>query len=447
MDYEKKYLKYKTKYLDLLESQNNLLSGGGKKQSKKQDKKQDKFDEILNFIKTSNKNKIQKELLNIIQDKTYCPEIIGEGHFGKAYVPEVNKTFPFKIGNNEIELPIIIKENKNIENVDARLDLEIINNMLYISGNDNITTEVLILMFVRKLWNKTVHLPLILGYGTCSKTNMVDRIITLKHGLPKPIEIDLTGKIYNEIWGKPRKEPTEILKNSLATLRELFEYMYYKKNKNGSVELPNGITCKIAELFDYICISYLATHQLLTENNIVPSDMHAGNIFIHWLNDNSYYEDKNIKNLEEIIYKVGRKYYKIKTFGFVIILGDVGTFVTKIKKDVILVGQAWDIKENYKLIERRLLPEHTNTDFIFWNMKSMTPSEIKKTVANDILNSEPYCSYPMNSWYLLGWDISYLDKLKSTIELLSFFDEKYGINEYIEKDNNILITVKKYDIY
>ena len=86
---------------------------------------------------------------------------------------------------------------------------------------------------------------------------------------------------------------------------------------------------------------------LLVENNIYQSDMYPANIFIHWLNDNSFYGDKNIKNLEYITYKISSKYYKIKTYGFIMILGDTGTFNIKIKKDVILIGQAPDIVRDY----------------------------------------------------------------------------------------------------
>ncbi len=197
-------------------------------------------------------------------------------------------------------------------------------------------------------------------------------------------------------------------------------------------------------MFDYICISYLVTHEFLTQNNIIPSDMHSGNIFIHWLNDNSYYDNKSIKNIKEITYKIGKKYYKIKTFGFVIILGDVGTFIVQPKKDVIIVGQIWDIKKNYKLIEKRLMPEFTNLDFIAWNNGILTPKEFKNTIAYNILNSEPYCDYPANSWHLLGIDISYINKLKSTVELLSFFDEKYGSKTYEKNKDSILIEIKKY---
>ena len=84
---------------------------------------------------------------------------------------------------------------------------------------------------------------------------------------------------------------------------DLYNFIYYSKNKDGSVILPNGIKCdNISELYDYICISYLATFHLLTENKIYPKDMIPSNIFIHWLNDTSYYNNQNIKDCKYIIY-------------------------------------------------------------------------------------------------------------------------------------------------
>jgi hypothetical protein len=213
--------------------------------------------------------------------------------------------------------------------------------------------------------------------------------------------------------------------------------MRYNKNKDGSVKLPNGQKCYVSEVFDYMCISYMATCQLLTENNIIPSDMKGANIFIHWLHDSKI---PNYKNLKEIIYKIGKKYYKIKTFGFIIILGDIGAFIINVKDDVIIVGHALNIKKNYKLIEMRARPEFTNMDFIMCNKSMLTPNEYKNTVAFKILETEPYCSFPYDPFYLLGLDISYLNSLKSTVELLSFFDEKYGINKYTKNKNNLFIN-------
>ena len=49
----------------------------------------------------------------------------------------------------------------------------------------------------------------------------------------------------------------------------MFCFIENKKNKDGTVKLPNGEICNIPELYDYMSISYLATHELLTVNNII----------------------------------------------------------------------------------------------------------------------------------------------------------------------------------
>ena len=435
MDYKDKYLKYKTKYLKL---KNNEMIGGGKND--------DNLDKIANFIRNSKKKIIIKNLISMIQDSTYCPVILGQGFSGKAYLPEINKTFSYKVGNKTIELPVVVKvENTNPNPGDVKnyFGLDMLDNKLYISGYGGLTAEALILMLIKHLRSKTVHLPLLLAYGTCSNTKLIDRIYTLRYGLPKPVEINLTGKIYDEepLWHKEGKINDEIFKSTIATLADLFTYIHYSKNKDDVVTLPNNIKCNVHELYDYICISYLATHHLLTENNIFPSDMHWGNIFIHWLDDNSYYNDMNIKDMKEIVYKIGNKYYKIKTFGFVLILGDTGTFIIKIKKDIILIGQAPDITNDYYKYERKMTQNHHNMDFIKYNFNFLSPKVFEKTVGYKIMNTEPYDNYPYNNWKLLGTDISYLDKMKSTPELLEFFYDKYGVDKYEKKDNNILLTI------
>ena len=169
--------------------------------------------------------------------------------------------------------------------------------------------------------------------------------------------------------------------------------------------------------------------------------MQPYNIFIEWLNDNSYYNDKNIKDIEEIIYKIDNKYYKIKTFGFVLIFGDTGTFIIKIKKDIILIGQAPDIKKNYLDYNKPIEIPYTNIEMITNIFQLLTFKQSKKTIAYNIMNTEPYCNNPVNEWYLLGTDISYLDNIKSTIELLEFYYDKYGIKKYEKNNNNILITI------
>jgi len=434
MNYKNKYIKYfELKNMDI-----NNQSGGGNKNTYDLE-----FDKIINFIKKSTNKKIKKELLDIIFNSSYCPVVLGQGFGGKAYLPEIDRTFPYKVGNKTLNLPVVVKVDPEPTNVERYFGVDILDNKLYISGYGGLTTEALILILINYLRDKTVHLPLLFAYGTCSKNKIIDRIYTLRYGLDKPVEINLQGKIYDEdsLWHKQEIENNKVFKNTIATLGDLFTYIHYSKNKDDNVILPNGVTCNVVELYDYICISFLATHHLLTKNNIYQSDMHVSNLFIHWLNDNSYYNDKNIKNVKEIIYEIGNKYYKIKTFGFILIFGDVGTFIIKIKKDIILIGQAPDIKNNYLEYNRRMTERHNSMDLIKNSIKFLTPKQYEKTIAYNIMNTEPYNDYPIDNWKLLGIDILFLDKMKSTIELLNFFYDKYGTDKYIKNNNNILVTV------
>jgi hypothetical protein len=368
--------------------------------------------------------------------------MLGEGFSGKVYIPVLDKTFPYKIKNKTLNLPIVVKVENDLQNNEKPyFSTDILDNKLYIAGYGGTTTEALILMLIRNLRKKTIHLPLLLTYGTCNKTKLISTIITMRYGLENPIEIDLTGKIYDEtpLWHK--QETSNKFKSTIATLADLFTFIHYSKKEDDTVVLPNNIRCNVIELYDYLCISFLATHYLLTENDIYQSDMHVNNIFIHWFDDNSYFNDKNMKNVKEIIYKIKNKYYKIKTFGFALIFGDTGTFIIKIKKDIILIGQAPDIKNDYAKYDRRMNPNHNNMDFIYNIIRFLTPQQLNKSIAYNILNVKPYNNYPIQNYKLLGTDISYLDALKSTIELLSFFDEKYGVDKYQKNDSNILIEI------
>ena len=158
--------------------------------------------------------------------------------------------------------------------------------------------------------------------------------------------------------------------------------------------------------------------------------MDPSNIFIHWLNDTSYYNNENIKDCKNIIYKVNNKYYKIKTFGFVIVLGDAGCFLLQAKKDVIIVGY-----ENYFETKEKMLCNYTKNNIdIIRNHDMITPNEFIKSIAYKILNSEPYNLYPRYS----HWGENITKKL-STPELLDFYYKKYGIDKYTKDKETILI--------
>jgi hypothetical protein len=388
-----------------------------------------KVKEIIKFISKSDKKTIKNKLHDILEYNKFCPVVLGKGSFGKAYIPE-SKNIEINIDNKKVYLPIVVKEAITSEYKDATkpdLNIDIFGKNLYIIGNFNgITSEAIILMHIKQLCTKTVHLPLILGYGTCLENNKINKIITTRLGLDKEIEVDLTGKVYGD-----KKKITH--KSYITTLEDLYNFIYYSKNKDGSVILPNGIKCdNISELYDYICISYLATFHLLTENKIYPDDMHNGNIFIRWLNDTSYYNNENIKDCKNIIYKVNNKYYKIKTFGFVIVFGDTGSFLLEAKKNVFILGFKNFDEEKEKMMRNAI----KNNSAIIQDHDMIIPNEFIKSIAYKILNSEPYNLYP--KWNRWGENIT---KNLSTPELLDFYYKKYGVDKYTKNKNTIFIKM------
>lgn len=153
--------------------------------------------------------------------------------------------------------------------------------------------------------------------------------------------------------------------------------------------------------------------------------MHGSNIFIRWLDDTSYYNETNLKNLKHIIYKVGNKFFKINTFGFIIIFGDTGRFIIKVRDDITLIGEAIDIKSNYSRCDKLMKETPNIMDFIYYNSDSLSQKQFRKTVAN-----------------FFGKDFTYLNNMLSTTGLLDFYYEKYGINKYESKNNSILLTIE-----
>ena len=125
--------------------------------------------------------------------------------------------------------------------------------------------------------------------------------------------------------------------------------------------------------------------QRLQKHNILLTDMHGGNVFIHWLNENSYMGNKNINNTKYIYYRHGNQYLKIKTHGLLLKIGDTGTFRINPKSHVYIVGMGSNIKKTYGIAKRSF--KIPTCHFYLLNFKRGLPSNIyQKTIAYEILS-------------------------------------------------------------
>jgi len=421
MDYKPKYLKYKTKYIQ----KQNQFGGVKRKKNNKHEKHNDEnHDEktIIEFINNSSIAKIKEALPKLLHDTiTYCDKIIGRGMMGEVTISAIGKTVDVKVNSVIIKMPVVIKKAYN----QGIFEMNVIEDKLYISSYMDITTEAIILLYVSKLWYKKLspHLPFMIGFGKCEPNNnmLVDRIITEKHGLEKEIEIKINGLNQGPFW---HPDPTynwddPSYKTNFATMGDLLSYVCKYQN-NGSITLPNKRTCNIFELFDYLTISYLCTHDMLFKNNILLSDMHPGNIFIHWLNPNSYMGDTNLENIKHIIYKIDGKYIKIDTFGLLLKIGDIGASILHLKSDVFILGQGVDLNKSYNVV-KYIMKNSSGCHNFLYNFKYMLPFSLySKTIAFKILSTYPYSE-------ISGIDIDYklMNDFLSPIEMLKYFTKYF----------------------
>lgn len=508
-----KYLKYKTKYLELKMFQN----GGSKKSPNKLSinmiLNNPQIRNIIKLIKKSPITTIINELPNLLSNvNMYCDQVIGNGMMGEVIVPKIGETFRLLIGNSLVlDLPIVVK-NAHIE---GKFNMKIINNKLYIYAYKNITTEALILCYITDLWykKKSPHLPNMIGFSSC-KQNTVNKIITERHGLHELHGLygdggrngdgdrngygngngngdgdgdrngnGYGGKILVKVDANkyftddPLFHPMSLYNSEhnqnlnyetyLSTMTELFRYIIQggkaiglppKWNDNddtmesklsrGNVVQSNigptfggniGVKYDIIKLCDYLTISFLHTYHILAKNNIYLHDMHAENIFIHWLCKNSYMGDKYIGNIKKVVYIVNKnKYLEIETYGMLLKIGDCGSSIVCPRDDVYILGQGNDLEKTYKIVDQLVKPNFGCYYFLY-AFQNLLPFRLyEKTIAHKILSSPPYSEIPMASTYTY----EFVDSTLTPLELLDKYCDEYMINHHdIEEHNTLIVGV------
>lgn len=433
------YVHNKHNYNQLIEYQN----GGNKKsKSKKKLKRAIKYDnpgdEIVNFIENESLDNIHKNLYDIMYNKYVCDRILGQGIAGKVKISPIGSVYMYVPNTDKGDLIVVSVVIKDAY-VEKIIRLWKNDNKLYVYSDGGLMIEAIILYYIRKLikLKKSPHLPLILEHSACNPdmTESVDRIVTERHGLYKEIELKITGFYETPIWKYMEDyDPNDpVYYTRLATFDDLMIYINLKKSPDSDIiELPNGISCDITELIDYLTISYIVTCDLLAQNNVYLMDMHPMNIFINWLHDESYMHDEFIGKTEYIFYKRdNNKYYKIKTFGLLLKIGDVGASILRPQKNLLFIGQCYDIEKTHRICE--YIVDHPKYfDFPMTYHNTMSLDTLRKTCAYKILSSYPYDKV---SW--MNQDFKLLENMPNPDELLKHFD-KYSVNKIDETENYLV---------
>lgn len=417
-NYYKIYIGNKDKYNYI-----QMIQLGGKQRN----------ESIVEFIKNSSIEKIKKDLVNKLENNVMCDKIIGQGFVGSVVISSVGSTYELEIGNKIIKIPIIIKTTQ----MDNEIDINVIDGELFISTYRNISIEAIILSYIREIWNNGVspHLPLLIGYSKCSDRSKspIDKIVIERAGLPEEISVKIPGLYDEPMWNEYIKVDIKkpMFRSTLATLGDLLFYISLSK-KGDTVVLPNSRECNIIDLCNYLTISYLKTDELLRKHNITLTDMHSGNIFIHWLNENSHMGDNNISNTEYIYYKHRDKYLKIQTFGLLLKLGDTGSFIVNPKSHVYIAGHAANILTTYNIVKN--VSKMQTCQIFLYNLKyALTTELFKKTIAYEIISD-----YPYNDIHWLYVSHKHLKDLLTPVQMLDYF-KQYVVDKPIKSKNTLIV--------
>lgn len=390
---------------------------------------------VINFFREASIEEIQKYVYPFLRytHSNACDKYLGSGVIGSVKRNAFGPTYTLHYENIDVTLPIVIKE----ANVENELFTTVIDNDLYVYNSRGINVEAIILYFMKPLIQLKLspHLPLIIEHGKCilQEKQPVDRIVSEMHGLEEKIYLDLTGFFESPMWRHNEDINPEhpAIPTSFAIFDDLCLFINIKKNSYYEITLPNGITCNAIELLDYLSISYLVTYDLLKRFNIHLLDMHPGNIFIHWLNENSYMSDQNIGDTKYIFYKIGNTFYKIKTFGLLLKIGDVGASIVHPKENIYIAGQVYDIETTYPIV--KTLVKTTKCHEFFSNFSSLTIGTYRQTVAHTINYSKPYDEL---NW--TGITQEQFDQMLNSEQMLKKFFSKYSVDKIDEKENYLV---------
>lgn len=395
--------------------------------------------DIVQFLRTSSIRDIQQNIRKVIHKNQSCNVTLGQGAFGKVYVNRIENEF---ITFNHKQIPFVIKEPifSETDNIIDLMTYVSEKGHLYIYSVNGITTEMIMLQFIKKIYHKSPHLPLLLDYSTCNETGMVDKIMTQRHGFDEIIQIEKPQEKNNVdtlVRINMLFPPQYLFQSYFVTLDDLLQYVLEHQTKE-TIRLPNGVTCKVVSLLEYLLFGMIHTYLLLCNHGIYVQDLHGGNIFLNW---------KEASADQEIIYSVNDHHYKFSTFGIILKFGDVGIGLLEINKNITLLSALPshfvndpDVEEKYEDVI-----ELNQPFFNFLRQKKMARSLLGSFAyifGRSILQKccfFGFIQFANEFTILLDEDVK---DLLTPEQIISTYFQKYLVESYDKSGNHIIALDK-----
>ena len=400
----------------------------------------------MNVIKYlfDNNNKFLKENLanylnNITED---CFSYINEGFFNEVKTLNIPNKITVNIKNKKIFLDTVIKSNKHKEgsfNLYERKD------MLFITSDLDSTCEAIILLFMSQFWydSKNPYTPFLFSIYKCERLlytsgKIIDTLVLEKYGLKESF-IYKQQKIGLNLENLNFTNYRDI-NTRFTNFHELLYYSYHYHDKDFNFELKQNSKIykfNLIELIDNTFLHVLIALDYFEEYNLILLDQHIQNIFLQWINDDTFIGEKNISKLKNIYYNLDKEtLIEAPVNNFIIKLGDVNVSILKLKKDLTIIGDLSDV-ENLSVLDKMTYYDNhipNYKDFIL-NIKNLPFYIFEKTKIYKILKNDDLLKNL--SWAFPG--IHNYDKFITKKELIKKYYSEFIVKKNITKDENNFI--------
>jgi len=335
---------------------------------------------IMSIIKQSPKDQLIDNLKSAMHRYLKAAtDIFGEGYFGRVTRPNYSPKMDVEVKDKTIKINTVLKQFKrpalNIElltynqeslndsikifyeNDKMQKDLSNIVIHSTMSGlifDDHMMGEMIILMYISKLWYESItpHVPYLLT-PLSQDSNEINALLLEMNGLPALYTYHKRLLDHN-IYGRGGRYFSSHLENVFELLCFINNnYTYDEKNdiyliprlqfdidKDKQLKIRDMTpTLDVVKLIDSIFLSFLITlHQLHTTLNLTLSDQKLDNVFLAFLEYDLHVGKRSLKNIKHIRYDMKSKSYTIPVYDIILKIGDVGSGVMKIRDDLILAG-------------------------------------------------------------------------------------------------------------
>jgi hypothetical protein len=295
------------------------------------------------LIKSTNKEIKENIATKIMEISQLCEDKIGEGFFGRVYTPVISPVATVAINDKvSVKFPIVIKESKH---TDGRFYVLNRKKRMYLYSDRELTAETIILFFISKFWYNASfpYGPFLVSIHWCGDNTdiLVDKFVTERHGYYETIETEHTGiNLITEFSSNFSKLETigVLLEEALNKCDNNYNVMFRLYNKE--------IKFNLIELVDYIVLHFLIAVDYCDNKDLILTDQHPNNIFVSWIASGRVdVGSKHMSNVTDIYYKFDDVIIKAPLKNILIKLGDIGSSVLKLKKDLWIMGDVINEKD------------------------------------------------------------------------------------------------------